>query len=154
MLCVSQTGISVGIRMLLKQNYKMATVRTLPGVEDPGDERMRKGATWLTAHAWGLISARRDMKYSSFERSGDGMFVSRGKPYHFHMHFFHCPSDSSFKQYSKPELSRTISHAVFLRSRTLLLLLVLISRGPFQTGTKDGENPVTMFHLEIFDIQF
>lgn len=99
MLCLSQTGIYVDIRMLLKENYKMVTVRTLPGVEEPGDERMRKGATWLTAHAWELISARRDMKYSSFERSGDRMFVSRGKPYHFHTHFLHCNSNSQFKHY-------------------------------------------------------
>lgn len=64
----------------------MATVLVSPEVPGPGDERMKKGVAGLTAHAWELISACRDVKYSSFERTSDGLFFSRGKPYYFHMH--------------------------------------------------------------------
>lgn len=75
--------------MLLKQNDKIAAVRAFPEVPGPEDEMVRKGAARLTAHALELISARRGVKCSYFERTGDGLFCSRGKPYQFRMRFLH-----------------------------------------------------------------
>lgn len=90
MLSVSHTRTSADTQMLLKQNFKLAMVRALSGVPRSGDERMTKGAARLTAHAWELISLRRDVKYSTFERTGDGLFCSRGRPYQFSFSFVGC----------------------------------------------------------------